>query len=43
MDSLDTYDLLKLSQEAINHLNRTIKGREIEEVIKNIPKTKVWE
>jgi hypothetical protein len=35
---LDTYDHIKLNQEDINHLNRSIKQDEIEEAMKSIPK-----
>jgi hypothetical protein len=34
---LDAFDLLKLNQEAINHLNRYITSNEIEAVIKSLP------
>jgi hypothetical protein len=37
---LDTYYHPKLSQEDINHLNRSITQKEIEEEIKTLPKTK---
>jgi hypothetical protein len=37
---LDTYDNLKLNQEAINHLNRSITHNEIEAAIKSLPKKK---
>jgi hypothetical protein len=37
---LDTYDCPKLSQENINHANRSITRNEIEAVIKNLPKMK---
>jgi hypothetical protein len=37
---LDTYDHLKLNQEAINHLNRSITQKEIEAAIKSLPKKK---
>jgi sugar/nucleoside kinase (ribokinase family) len=35
---LDTYDHLKLNQEDINLLNRSITSNEIEAAIKNLPK-----
>jgi hypothetical protein len=35
---LDTYDLPKLNQEEINHLNRPITQNEIEAAIKSLPK-----
>ena len=38
---LETYKLPKLNQEEIENLNRPITSKEIEAVIKNIPKTKV--
>jgi NADH/NAD ratio-sensing transcriptional regulator Rex len=38
---LDTYDHLKLNQEDINHLNRSITQNEIEAAIKSLPKKKV--
>jgi glutamyl-tRNA reductase len=37
---LETYNHLKLSQENINHLNRSITQNEIEAVIKSLPKKK---
>jgi hypothetical protein len=37
---LDTYDLPKLNQEDINHLNRFITQNEIETAIKSLPKKK---
>jgi hypothetical protein len=37
---LDTYNHLKLSQEDIKHLNRSIKQNEIEATIKSLPKKK---
>jgi glutamyl-tRNA reductase len=37
---LETYDHLKLNQEDINHLNRSITHNKIEAVIKNLPKKK---
>jgi hypothetical protein len=37
---LDTYDHPKLSQEDINHLNRSITHSEIEAAIKSLPKKK---
>jgi hypothetical protein len=37
---LDTYDHLKLNQEDINHLNRSITQNEIEAAIKRLPKKK---
>ena len=35
---LETYTLPKLKQEEIEHLNRCITSKEIELVIKNLPK-----
>jgi hypothetical protein len=35
---LDTYDHLKLNQEDINHLNRSITCNEIKAAIKSLPK-----
>jgi hypothetical protein len=37
---LDTHDYLKLSQEDINRLNRSIKCKEIEAAIKSLTKKK---
>jgi glutamyl-tRNA reductase len=37
---LDTYDHPKLSQEEINHMNRSITQNEIEAAIKSLPKKK---
>jgi hypothetical protein len=37
---LDTYDHPKLSQEDINHLNRSMTKNEIEAAIKSLPKKK---
>jgi hypothetical protein len=37
---LDAYDLSKLNQEDINHLNRSITGNETEAVIMHLPTTK---
>jgi hypothetical protein len=37
---LDAYDLPKLNQEHINHLNRSVMGNEIEALMKNIPRKK---
>ena len=37
---LETYTLPKLKQEEIEHLNRPITSKEIELVIKNLPKNK---
>ena len=37
---LETYTLTKLKQEEIENLNRPITSKEIELVIKNLPKTK---
>jgi glutamyl-tRNA reductase len=37
---LDTYDHPKLSQEDINHLNRSITHNEIEAAMKSLPKKK---
>jgi hypothetical protein len=37
---LDIYDHQKLSQEDINHLNRSVTQNEIEEAIKSLPKKK---
>ena len=39
--SLETYTLPKLKQEEIENLNRPITSKEIESVIKNIPKSRV--
>jgi hypothetical protein len=33
----DAFDLLKLNQEDINHLNRSIANNETEAVIKSLP------
>jgi NADH/NAD ratio-sensing transcriptional regulator Rex len=38
---LDTDDHLKVNQEDINHLNRSITQNEIEAAIKTLPKKKV--
>ena len=38
---LETYTLPKLKQEEIENLNRPITSKEIELVIKNLPKTRV--
>ena len=38
--SLETYTIPKLKQEEIENLNRPITSKEIELVIKNLPKTK---
>ena len=38
---LDSYNLPKLNQEEIENLNRPITSKEIETVIKNLPKIKV--
>jgi hypothetical protein len=38
---LDTYDYLKLNQEDINHLKRSITQNAIEAAIKSLPKRKV--
>jgi hypothetical protein len=38
---LETYNHLKLNQEDINHLNRSITQKEIEADIKSLPKRKV--
>ena len=38
---LETYKLPKLKQEEIENLNRSITSKEIELVIKNLPKTRV--
>jgi hypothetical protein len=35
---LDTYDHLKLNQEDINHLNRSLTHNETEAAIKSLPK-----
>jgi hypothetical protein len=41
MDSfLETYNQLKLNQENINHLNRSITQKEIKAAIKSLPKKK---
>jgi hypothetical protein len=37
---LDTYEHIKLNQEDINHLNRSITHNEIEAAIKSLPKKK---
>jgi hypothetical protein len=37
---LDTNDLLKLNEEDINHLNRSITHNEIEAAIKSLPQKK---
>jgi hypothetical protein len=37
---LDTYDHLKLNQEDINHLNRSVTQNESEAAIKSLPKKK---
>jgi hypothetical protein len=37
---LDAYDLPKLNQEDINHLNKFVKSKETEELIKSIPTRK---
>ena len=37
---LETYTLPKLKQEGIENLNRPITNKEIELVIKNLPKNK---
>jgi hypothetical protein len=37
---LDTYDHLKLNQEDINYLNRSITQNETEAAIKSLPKKK---
>ena len=37
---LETYKVPKLNQEEIDNLNRPITGKEIELVIKNLPKNK---
>jgi hypothetical protein len=37
---LDTYDHLKLNQDDINHLHRSITQNEIEAAIKSLPKKK---
>jgi hypothetical protein len=34
---LDTYDLPKLNEDAINNLNRSIMSNEIEAIIKSFP------
>ena len=38
---LETYKLPKLKQEEIENLNRPVTSKEIEPVIKNLPKTRV--
>jgi hypothetical protein len=43
---LDTYDHPKLTQEDINHLNRSITSTKIESAIKRLPKkekSKIWQ
>jgi len=37
---LETYKLLRLKQEEIDNLNRSITSNEIEAVIQNLPKNK---
>jgi carbamoylphosphate synthase small subunit len=37
---LENYNHLKLNQEDINHLNRSVKQKEIEAAIKSLPKKK---
>jgi hypothetical protein len=37
---LETYNLPKLNQQVINHLNRSIRQKEIEVAIKSLPKKK---
>jgi hypothetical protein len=37
---LNAFDLFKLNQEGINHLNRSIRSNEIEEIIKSLPTKK---
>jgi hypothetical protein len=37
---LETYNHLELNQEDINHLNRSIKQKEIETAVKSLPKKK---
>jgi hypothetical protein len=37
---LDTYDHIKLNQEGINHLNRSITQNEIEAAIQSLKKEK---
>jgi hypothetical protein len=37
---LEIYNHLKLNQEDINHLNRSITQKEIEAAIKSLPKKK---
>jgi hypothetical protein len=37
---VDTYSHLKLNQEDINHLNRSVTQNEIEAAIKSLPKKK---
>ena len=38
---LERYNLPRLNQKEIKHMNRPITSEEIETVIKNLPKTKV--
>ena len=42
-DFLDRYQIPKLNQEEINHLNSPITAREIEAVIKSLPTKKAQE
>ncbi len=37
---LESYNILRLNQEEIENLNRPIKSREIETVIRNLPANK---
>ena len=39
---LDTYQVPKLKQDQINHLNSSITPKEIETVIKNLPPETSW-
>jgi hypothetical protein len=42
-DFLDKYQIPKLNQEQINHLNSPITPKEVEEVIKSLPAENVQE
>ena len=39
-NSLDRYQITKLNQDQINHLNSPITPKDIEAIIKNLPTTK---